>query len=144
MQRLEFLGDAVLDYLITRHLYNKHPGMSPGMLTDLRSASVNNDCYAHSAVKVGLHKYILHGSQDLHRHITDTICNFERLTLESTFGWESETSFPKVSIFLMFGYTNGSFFIIVGQIITSIFVATHVALLRLVCPYWLVAYWCVP
>ncbi|KAI3783735.1 hypothetical protein L1987_42821 [Smallanthus sonchifolius] len=95
-QRLEFLGDAVLDYLITVHLYNKYPGMSPGMLTDLRSASVNNDCYAQSAVKVELHKHILHGSQALHQHIVKTICDFDHLTLVSTFGWESETSFPKV------------------------------------------------
>ncbi|KAK9075164.1 hypothetical protein SSX86_003484 [Deinandra increscens subsp. villosa] len=95
-QRLEYLGDAVLDYLITVHLYNKYPGMSPGMLTDLRSASVNNDCYAQSAVKVELHKHILHGSQALHQHIVKTIFEFDRLTLASTFGWESETSFPKV------------------------------------------------
>ncbi|KAK1272022.1 hypothetical protein QJS04_geneDACA021027 [Acorus gramineus] len=51
-QRLEFLGDAALDYLMTVHLYNKYPGLSPGLLTDLRSASVNNSCYAHAAVKV--------------------------------------------------------------------------------------------
>nr|XP_043618423.1 endoribonuclease Dicer homolog 2-like [Erigeron canadensis] len=95
-QRLEFLGDAVLDYLITVHLYDKYPGMSPGMLTDLRSASVNNDCYAQSAVRVELHKHILHGSQDLHRHIVSTVDNFDQLQLDSTFGWESETTFPKV------------------------------------------------
>ncbi|KAJ9546095.1 hypothetical protein OSB04_025802 [Centaurea solstitialis] len=95
-QRLEFLGDAVLDYLITVHLYNKYPGMTPGLLTDLRSASVNNDCYAQSAVKVELHKHILHGSQDLHRHIVTTVQDFELLSVTSTFGWESETSFPKV------------------------------------------------
>ncbi|GJS07430.1 endoribonuclease Dicer homolog 2 [Tanacetum coccineum] len=76
-QRLEFLGDAVLDYLITVHMYNKYPGMSPGMLTDLRSASVNNDCYAQSAVKVELHKHILHGSQDLHRHIATAKNHYE-------------------------------------------------------------------
>ncbi|XP_052184122.1 endoribonuclease Dicer homolog 2-like isoform X2 [Diospyros lotus] len=34
-QRLEFLGDSVLDYLITLHLYQKYPGLSPGLLTDL-------------------------------------------------------------------------------------------------------------
>ncbi|PWA72681.1 dicer-like 2 [Artemisia annua] len=95
-QRLEFLGDAVLDYLITVHLYNKYPGMSPGMLTDLRSASVNNDCYAQSAVKVELHKHILHGSQDLHRHIVTAVRDFDILSSETTFGWESETTFPKV------------------------------------------------
>ncbi|GJW57064.1 endoribonuclease Dicer homolog 2-like protein [Tanacetum coccineum] len=95
-QRLEFLGDAVLDYLITVHMYNKYPGMSPGMLTDLRSASVNNDCYAQSAVKVELHKHILHGSQDLHRHIATAVSDFDILSSETTFGWESETTFPKV------------------------------------------------
>ncbi|XP_059665629.1 endoribonuclease Dicer homolog 2 isoform X2 [Cornus florida] len=95
-QRLEFLGDAVLDYLITMHLCHKYPGLSPGLLTDLRSASVNNDCYAHSAVKAGLHKHILHASQELHGHIKSTVTSFEQLSLESTFGWQSETTFPKV------------------------------------------------
>ncbi|KAK9292700.1 hypothetical protein L1049_020679 [Liquidambar formosana] len=95
-QRLEFLGDSMLDYIITMHLYHKYPGMSPGLLTDLRSASVNNDCYAQSAVRAGLHKHILHASHELHKHIIRTIKDFEKLSLQSTFGWESETSFPKV------------------------------------------------
>ncbi|PRQ41503.1 putative ribonuclease III post-transcriptional gene silencing PAZ-Argonaute family [Rosa chinensis] len=95
-QRLEFLGDAVLDYLITIYLYKKYPRMSPGVLTDMRSASVNNDCYARSAVKAELHKHILHASHKLHKDIVRTIANFQRLSTESTFGWESETSFPKV------------------------------------------------
>ncbi|KAG6645299.1 endoribonuclease Dicer homolog 2-like isoform X1 [Carya illinoinensis] len=95
-QRLEFLGDSVLDYLITKHFYCKYPGLSPELLTDMRSASVNNDCYARSAVKWELHKHILHASQELHRHIVETINNFEKLSSESTFGWDSETTFPKV------------------------------------------------
>ncbi|CAF3327620.1 unnamed protein product [Rotaria sp. Silwood1] len=37
-QRLEFLGDAVLDYVITRYLYEHPKRHSPGELTDLRSA----------------------------------------------------------------------------------------------------------
>ncbi|PSS04962.1 Endoribonuclease [Actinidia chinensis var. chinensis] len=95
-QRLEFLGDSVLDYVITTHLYEKFPGMSPGLLTDLRSAMVNNDCFALSAVKFGLHKHILHTSQRLHKRIVDAVHNFEQLSLSSTFGWESEETFPKV------------------------------------------------
>ncbi|XP_016707739.1 endoribonuclease Dicer homolog 2 isoform X2 [Gossypium hirsutum] len=95
-QRLEFLGDSVLDYLITRHLYNKYPGISPGLLTDLRSASVNNNCYALSAVKAGLHKHILQSSQKLYKHIKETVESFQELSLDCTFGWESEKSFPKV------------------------------------------------
>ena len=55
--RLEFLGDAILDYLITRHLFDHHQHLSPGALTDLRSALVNNTIFASLAVKFGYHKY---------------------------------------------------------------------------------------
>nr|XP_027105516.1 endoribonuclease Dicer homolog 2-like [Coffea arabica] len=89
-KRLEFLGDAVLDYLITMHLHNEHPNLSSGLLTDLRSASVNNDCYARTAIRAGLHKHILHGSQDLQRRILAIVENFEQSSQDSTFGWESE------------------------------------------------------
>ncbi|KAL2341556.1 hypothetical protein Fmac_009496 [Flemingia macrophylla] len=95
-QRLEFLGDSVLDYLITRHLYRKYPGMSPGQLTDMRSSSVNNDCYALSAIKHGLHKHVLHASQELHKDIAVTLDNFDKFFSSSTFGYESEISPPKV------------------------------------------------
>ncbi|KAG5600285.1 hypothetical protein H5410_031655 [Solanum commersonii] len=94
--RLEFLGDAVLDYVVTAHLYFKYPGLTPGLITDLRSASVNNECYAQSAVKAGLHKHILHASQDLQRQILGTVEDLKKLDLLSTFGWEAETTFPKV------------------------------------------------
>ncbi|KAL8517841.1 hypothetical protein ACS0TY_009230 [Phlomoides rotata] len=94
-QRLEFLGDAVLDYLMTLHLYNKYDGLSPGLLTDLRSASVNNDCYALSAIRAGLYKHILHLSPDLNRHIGEIVNSNESISIE-TFGWESEITLPKV------------------------------------------------
>ncbi|XP_041353083.1 endoribonuclease Dicer-like [Gigantopelta aegis] len=56
-QRLEFLGDAILDYVITRHLYEDSEKYSPGILTDLRSALVNNNIFAALAVKWDFHKY---------------------------------------------------------------------------------------
>ncbi|PNF21888.1 hypothetical protein B7P43_G04392, partial [Cryptotermes secundus] len=64
-QRLEFLGDAVLDYLITRHLYEDSRQHSPGALTDLRSALVNNTIFASLAVRYGFHKYFRHLSPGL-------------------------------------------------------------------------------
>ncbi|XP_066598004.1 endoribonuclease Dcr-1 [Prorops nasuta] len=64
-QRLEFLGDAVLDYLITRHLYEDSRQHSPGELTDLRSALVNNTIFASLAVRCGFHKYFRHLSPGL-------------------------------------------------------------------------------
>ena len=96
MQRLEFLGDSVLDHLITVHLYSKYPGMSPGQLTDLRSASVNNDRYAQSAVRAGLHRHILHASQVLYRQLHETVSEFAQSLSETAFGWECEINFPKV------------------------------------------------
>lgn len=55
--RIEFLGDAILDYVITRHLYEDSHKHSPGILTDLRSALVNNNIFAALAVQWGFHQY---------------------------------------------------------------------------------------
>lgn len=78
-QRLEFLGDAVLDYLITRHLYEDRRMHSPGALTDLRSALVNNTIFASLAVRNGFHKYFKHLSPGLN----EVIEKFIRLQEES-------------------------------------------------------------
>ncbi|KAL3629633.1 endoribonuclease Dicer [Castilleja foliolosa] len=58
-QRLEFLGDAVLDYLITSYLYSVYPKLKPGQLTDLRSVSVNNTSFADVAGRWSFHKFII-------------------------------------------------------------------------------------
>lgn len=78
-QRLEFLGDAVLDYLITRHLYEDPRQHSPGALTDLRSALVNNTIFASLAVRHGFHKYFRHLSPGLN----DVIDRFVRIQHEN-------------------------------------------------------------
>lgn len=77
-QRLEFLGDAVLDYLITRHLYEDKRMHSPGALTDLRSALVNNTIFASLAVKYSFHKYFRYLSPGLHQVIEKFIKIQER------------------------------------------------------------------
>ncbi|XP_053675289.1 endoribonuclease Dicer [Anopheles nili] len=71
-QQLEFLGDAVLDFLVTMYIYERNPNMSPGQLTDLRSALVNNVNLACVLVRNGLHRFILSQSPTL----TDTIGKF--------------------------------------------------------------------
>eukprot|EP00850_Spirogloea_muscicola_P022108 SM000277S10343 [mRNA] locus=s277:85413:96633:- [translate_table: standard] len=71
-QRLEFLGDALLDYMITDKLFVLHANADPGMLTDLRSESVNNEHFAVIACKapLELHKRLRHRSASLLRQIT--------------------------------------------------------------------------
>lgn len=64
-QRLEFLGDAVLDYLVTRFYFDNPCQYSPAILTDLRSAMVNNETFAIIAVRNRFHLYLKHLSLNL-------------------------------------------------------------------------------
>ena len=45
-ERLEFLGDAVLELVVTEFLYGQYPQANEGELTDYRSALVNTDTLA--------------------------------------------------------------------------------------------------
>ena len=76
---MEFLGDAVLDFLITRHLFD-HPSrrFTPGELTDLRAALVNNNIFAALAVKFWYHKYLHALTPDLHNVIRDYVLYCEQ------------------------------------------------------------------
>lgn len=53
-ERLEFLGDAVLDFLVGAWLYNHFPEMSEGELTRMRSALVRTDMLADFARQISL------------------------------------------------------------------------------------------
>lgn len=72
-QRLEFLGDSVLDLLITWHLFTTHENLDPGELTDLRSASVKNENFALSVVRHNLQQHVLHSSGFLLAQITEYV-----------------------------------------------------------------------
>jgi endoribonuclease Dicer len=72
-QRLEFLGDSVLDLLLTLHLYESHKDIDPGELTDLRSASVNNTTFANAAVRKNLHPHLQHFSGFLDNQIKEYV-----------------------------------------------------------------------
>ncbi|XP_041980153.1 endoribonuclease Dicer [Aricia agestis] len=72
-ERLEFLGDAILDFLITSHIYEISRDLNPGELTDLRSALVNNVTFASYVVKLGLHKYLC---SQLNPALENSIMNF--------------------------------------------------------------------
>lgn len=60
-ERLEFLGDAILDFLVGAWLYNHFPEMSEGQLTRLRAALVGNEQLASFAKQIHLGEYMLLG-----------------------------------------------------------------------------------
>jgi endoribonuclease Dicer len=97
VQRLEFLGDAVLDHLFTIYYYNHYPECTPELLTNLRSASVNNCCYAHAAAKAGLNKHILHMSSELHKRMANYLEKSGQPFTGPSHGWEAGIGLPKVS-----------------------------------------------
>lgn len=60
-ERLEFLGDAVLDFMVGDWLYHHMPEMAEGRLTAMRAALVSNDRLAEFARQIGLGKALLLG-----------------------------------------------------------------------------------
>lgn len=57
-ERLEFLGDAILNFLSGEFLYNRYPQMTEGQLTPLRSALVDAKQLAKFAKELGIDKEI--------------------------------------------------------------------------------------
>lgn len=58
-ERLEYLGDAVLELAVSENLYEKFPSFPEGQLTVLRAALVNYQMLAKIAQEIGLDSYIL-------------------------------------------------------------------------------------
>lgn len=58
-ERLEFLGDAVLELVITDYLYKKYPEKNEGDLTAYRSSLVNSNTLSDVAEKLGLNPFLL-------------------------------------------------------------------------------------
>ena len=67
-ERLEFLGDAILDFVAAEFLYQRFPEMSEGDLTSLRAALVKGETLARFAHDIGLPQYLLmsHGEEAAH------------------------------------------------------------------------------
>lgn len=58
-ERLEFLGDAVLELIVTEYLYAKYPEKDEGELTSYRSALVNAVTLAGVAESLGMNEHLL-------------------------------------------------------------------------------------
>lgn len=58
-QRLEFLGDSVIQLVLTEKLYEKHPNLREGKLTSLRSGYARGDFMAGIARELDLGSYLI-------------------------------------------------------------------------------------
>jgi ribonuclease-3 len=64
-ERLEFLGDSVLNLVISQYIYELEPGADEGDLSRIRSSLVNEEALARVARDIGLGDFIYLGSGEL-------------------------------------------------------------------------------
>lgn len=64
-ERLEFLGDAVLDFIVGSYLFTKFPNKSEGFLTRLRIKIVKGSHCVKFSKLIGLDKYVLVNSKNI-------------------------------------------------------------------------------
>ncbi len=64
-ERLEFLGDSVLNLVIAQHIYHRQPQADEGELSRIRSSLVKQDALARVARDIGLGDYIYLGGGEL-------------------------------------------------------------------------------
>ena len=60
-ERLEFLGDAVLGWVVADIVYTQHSDLPEGKLTDLRKSVVNANALAEVAVELGVGEFLMLG-----------------------------------------------------------------------------------
>ena len=70
-QRLELLGDAVVQIILTDYLYKRYRNLQEGDLTKIRSAMVNQDALAQFARDISLGSFLMLGRGDLELHGQD-------------------------------------------------------------------------
>ncbi len=64
-ERLEFLGDSVLNMVISQHIYQREPGADEGDLSRIRASLVNEEALARVARDLGLGDFIYLGGGEL-------------------------------------------------------------------------------
>jgi ribonuclease-3 len=64
-ERLEFLGDAILGFLVTSHIHDHFSEMDEGNLTKLKNAVVSAPALAQAASSINLGEYLLLGKGEI-------------------------------------------------------------------------------
>jgi ribonuclease III len=65
-ERLEYLGDAILDAVLSDYLFEKYPEANEGFLTKIRSRIVNREVLNHLAISMGINKVLVSNVSSLH------------------------------------------------------------------------------
>lgn len=97
-QRLEFLGDSLLDMAFIQHLFFAYPDKDPQWLTEHKTPMVSNKFLGAVCVKLGWHKHIRQNSSVLFSQIRDYVNEVQEAEREAKGGvdyWVSVSEPPK-------------------------------------------------
>ncbi|RHY96312.1 hypothetical protein DYB31_007600, partial [Aphanomyces astaci] len=84
-ERLEYLGDALIEYLVVTYAYIAHPTWQPGALTDWKGATVSNDALGKAAlICFHIDQIMLTGSMRLDPLLVDKLADLKRLHAEGS------------------------------------------------------------
>lgn len=107
-ERLEFLGDSILSFIVSAYVFEKRQSDNEGNLTALRSYIVKTGSLARSAVKLGLGNYLrMSKGEELSggRENTQLLANTYEALLGAIFldqGIEKTTDFVKETLLPLF------------------------------------------
>jgi len=72
-ERLEYLGDAVLNTVVAELLFNRYPYKNEGFLTEMRSKIVSRESLNDLALKIGLSSVVLYDKKAIHLNSKNSI-----------------------------------------------------------------------
>lgn len=85
-ERLEWLGDAALDWIVTRYYwegFGDHRWMTPARITQARQTAVCNEAFARISAQHGLHRFLRISAPSLQLEIADFVQRCEAATAET-------------------------------------------------------------
>jgi len=112
-ERLEFLGDAIIEFSISKYLFDNLPGYSEGFLTLIRSSLVNREKLFDSAENMGLRDLMFYNKNLDEKGIKTILSDgFEALTAAIFL----DNGFETVNIFLIDNLTKDLDYIIENKL----------------------------
>ena len=111
-QRLEFLGDALLDMTAVKHLFYNYPRKDPQWMTEHKMAMVSNKFMGALGAKLGFNKFLNHNSLAIRAQITAFVEEFETAQQESRACrnfWETLKDPPKCMADMVEAYVGAMF-----------------------------------
>lgn len=111
-QRLEFLGDSLLDMVCVTHLFYQYPDKDPQWLTEHKMAMVSNRFLGMLCIKLGFHRHLRHNQPHMGTAIRDFVLEIEEAERDSAGAkdfWTTVRNAPKCLADIVEAYVGAIF-----------------------------------